>query len=86
VEGRERELLRGKNQMRERGRGHASRVWAPGRAGLGRGPGWKPTTHTTTDRNPIANRNLKQGETNTQLNTTRDKRNMLRHDATHMST
>jgi hypothetical protein len=30
---------------------------APGRAGLGRGPGRKPTTHATTDRSPIANRN-----------------------------
>jgi hypothetical protein len=25
----------------------------PGQAGLGRGTGRKPTTHTTTDRNPI---------------------------------
>jgi hypothetical protein len=30
-----------------------------GRVGLGRGPGLKPTTHATTDRNPIVNRNLK---------------------------
>jgi hypothetical protein len=34
-----------------------------GRAGLGCGPGRKPTTHTTTDRNPIANRNPKRSET-----------------------
>jgi hypothetical protein len=57
-----------------------------GQARLGRGPGWKPTTHTITDRNPIANRNPKRGETNARLNTTLDKRNMLRHDATPMST
>jgi hypothetical protein len=34
----------------------------PGRAGLGRGPGRKPTTHTTTNRKLIANRNPKRGE------------------------
>jgi hypothetical protein len=56
------------------------------RAGLGRGPGQKPTTHATTDRTPIANRNPKRGETNTRLNTTSDKRNMLQHDATPMTT
>jgi hypothetical protein len=58
----------------------------PDWAGLGRGPGQKPTTHATTDRNPIANRNSKRDETNTRLNTTSDKINMLRHDATPMST
>jgi hypothetical protein len=31
----------------------------PGRARLGRGLGQKPTTHATTDRTPIANRNPK---------------------------
>jgi hypothetical protein len=31
--------------------GHAG----PDRARLGRGPGQKPSTHATTDRNPIAN-------------------------------
>jgi hypothetical protein len=30
-----------------------------GRAGLGRRPGGKPTTHMTTNRNPIANQNPK---------------------------
>jgi hypothetical protein len=35
-----------------------------GRAGLGRGPGRKPTTYTTTDRNPIVNRIPKRDETN----------------------
>jgi hypothetical protein len=64
---------------------------APGRAGLGRarlgrGLARKPTTHMTTDRNLIANRNPKRGETDARLNTTLDKRNMLRHDATPMST
>jgi hypothetical protein len=59
---------------------------ARGRAGLGWArPGQKPTTRTTTDRNPIANRNPKRGETDTRLNTTSDKRNMLQHDATPMS-
>jgi hypothetical protein len=59
----------------------------PDRAGLGWvGLGQKPTTHATTDRNPIANRNPKRNETISRLNTTSDKRNMLRHDATPMST
>jgi hypothetical protein len=65
---RERELLHGKNQMRERERGHA---WGdghqgragragPGRAelgqvGLGCVAGQKLTAHPTTDRNPTAN-------------------------------
>jgi hypothetical protein len=57
-----------------------------GRAGLVRGPRQKPTTHATTDRNPIVNRNPKRGETNARLNTTSDKRKMLQHDATLMST
>jgi hypothetical protein len=35
----------------------------PGRAGPGRGLGRKPTTHTTTNRNPNANWNPKRGET-----------------------
>jgi hypothetical protein len=49
--------------------------WArSGRAGLGHGTGQKPTTHETTDRTPIAKRNLKRDETNTRLNTTSDKR------------
>jgi hypothetical protein len=30
------------------------------RAGLGHRPGRKPTTRTTTDRNPIANQNPKE--------------------------
>jgi hypothetical protein len=64
-----------------------ARGGAPGRAGLGQaglgpGPERKPTTHTTIDWNPIANRNPKRGETNARLNATSGKRNMLRHDAT----
>jgi hypothetical protein len=77
------------NQMRDRkvwgARGRAGRARL-GRAGLGRGPGQKPTTHTTTDQNPIANQKPKRGKTDTRLNTTSDKRKMLRHDATPMST
>jgi ribosomal protein L15 len=34
----------------------------PGQARLGRGPGRKPTTHTTTDQEPIANQNPKRGD------------------------
>jgi hypothetical protein len=64
-----------------------------GRAGA-RGPdraklGWarphrgsKPTMRTTTNRNPIANRNSKQNETNMRLTTTSDKEicfNMMQH-------
>jgi hypothetical protein len=54
---------------------------APGRVGLGwvglgRGPVWKPTTHThtTTDRKQNANQNPKRGETDARLNTTSDKK------------
>jgi hypothetical protein len=43
----------------------------PGRAGPHRGS--KPTTRTTTKRNPIANRNPKRDEANTRLTTTSDK-------------
>jgi hypothetical protein len=61
-------VVRGKNQMREierRGRGGAGACGPgsgrarPGRAGLARVAGRNPTTLTTTDRNPIANRNPK---------------------------
>jgi hypothetical protein len=93
---RERELLRGKTKWeRKRGRGavHGGVLGARdqgrpglGWVGLGRGPGRKPTTPTTTGRNPIANRNPKRGETDARLNTTSDERNVLRHDATPMST
>jgi hypothetical protein len=57
-----------------------------GQARLGRVVGRNPTARTTTDRNPITNRNTKRDEANTQLNTTSDKRNMLWHDATPMTT
>jgi hypothetical protein len=68
--------------MRERDQGEGAhgegrgRQGRAGRAGPGRaGPhrGSKPTTRTTTNRNPIANRNLKRDETNTRLTTTSDK-------------
>jgi hypothetical protein len=74
-----------------RGRqGRAARA-GPGQVGLDRAElsrvvGQNPTTRTTTDQNPIANRNPKRDEANTRLNTTSDKRNMLRHDATPMTT
>jgi hypothetical protein len=65
----------GENQMRQmdQGEGGGARMGGAGgargaRAGPGRtGPrrGSKPTTHTTTKRNPIANRNPKRDETNT---------------------
>jgi hypothetical protein len=56
--------------MRERERRGAHRGrWGAraglGRAGLGRVAGQNPTTRTTTDRNPIANRNPKRDKTNT---------------------
>jgi hypothetical protein len=74
-------------------RGRMGRGGAPGvrrlglgRAGLGRVAGRNPTTRTTTDRNPITNQNSKRDEVNTRLNMTSDKRNMLRHDVTPMTT
>jgi hypothetical protein len=76
--------------MRERG-AHGGVSGRQGRVGmrwvgLGHGARRKPTTRTTTDQNPIANQNLKRGEMDARLNTTSDKRNMLQHDATLMST
>jgi hypothetical protein len=88
-------------RQREREGGPWGEAGAPGACGQGRarlgraGPGWagsgrvagqNPTARTTTDRNPIANQNPKRDEANTRLNTTSDKRNMLRHDATPMTT
>jgi hypothetical protein len=66
----EREIERGRMGVWD-GRG-ARGCAGPGRAGSGRtgpgcGPGRKPTTHTTTNRNPIANRNPKRGETDARL-------------------
>jgi hypothetical protein len=78
VEERESELLRGKNPNEIKGErgahggvGHKGRVGRArlGRAGMGRGPGRKPTTHTTTNRKPIVNRNMKRGEMDARLNT-----------------
>jgi hypothetical protein len=64
--GGEEEVAAWENQMGERERregahrGGTGARGAPGRArpdraGLGRGPGQKPTTHATTDRTPITN-------------------------------
>jgi hypothetical protein len=74
-------LLCGRNQMRQMIQGEGgARAWggqgAPRARGSNRarpgqaGPGWaqcrsKPTTCTTTKRNPITNRNPKRDETNT---------------------
>jgi hypothetical protein len=97
----ERELLCGKklNEGKRERRGRMGEAGAPGargqgRAGLGRArparlgrvAGQNPTACTTTDWNPIANRNPKRDEENTRLNMTSDKRNMLRHDATPLTT
>jgi hypothetical protein len=87
---RERELLRGNNRMRGRERGACmGGLGAPGpcggaldRAGLGHGPGWKLTMHTSTGQNQFVNRNPKRGKTNARLNTTLDKRkcfSMMQH-------
>jgi ribosomal protein L15 len=63
---RERDQWRGRAHLE--GRGRQGRA---GRAGSHRGS--KPTTRTTTNQNPIANRNPKRDETNTRLTTTSDK-------------
>jgi hypothetical protein len=78
----EREGVHAWGEAGARGQGRAGL----GQAGLGRVAGRNPTARTTRDRNPIANRNPKRDEVNTRLNTTSDKRNMLRHDATPMTT
>jgi hypothetical protein len=84
------EVAARENQMRERERREGTRRGdmgtGPDWAGLGRGPGQKPTTHATTDRTPIANQNPKRDEMNTRLNTTSYKKKMLQHDATPMTT
>jgi hypothetical protein len=87
VEERERELLCGKPNDIEREGGPwrcgVARPWTgPGWVGLGR----KSTTLTITDRNPIVKQNPKRGETDAPLNITSDNRNILRHDATPMTT
>jgi hypothetical protein len=53
------------------GRGARDGLGRTGQAGSHRGS--KPTTHTTTNRNLITNRNPKRNETNTRLTTTSDK-------------
>jgi hypothetical protein len=62
VEERERRLLREKQNEIER-EGPRMGVWGARGARLGAGPGRKPTTRTTTYRNPIANQSPKRGET-----------------------
>jgi hypothetical protein len=75
------------NDIEREGRGVHGGWGARGaRPGPGRGPGQRPTTHATTYRKPPTNRNPKRDETNTRLNMTSEKRNMLRHDASPMST
>jgi hypothetical protein len=68
-----RERDQGEGGAHGEGRGRQEHT---GRAELGwDGPhrGLKPTTRTSTNRNPIANRNPKRDETNTRLTTTSDK-------------
>jgi hypothetical protein len=80
---------------RERERAHGERQGRAdqGQAELGQaGPGWVvlrveiPRHAQPLIGIPIADQNPKRNEANTRLNTTSDKRNMLRHDATPMST
>jgi hypothetical protein len=76
-----RRLLRGKQNEIEREGARTGLGWAgSGRAGT--------EAHNTRDHGskPNTNRNPKRGEMDVRLNTTSDKRNMLRHDATPMST
>jgi hypothetical protein len=97
VEGREREVVvQERKNERERGwgraRGEGARLgrvgsdWAAPRAVLGRGSDRQPTARACLPlikfKLQIENRN----ETNARLDTTSDKINMLRHDATTMST
>jgi hypothetical protein len=91
-DGRERELCAGELNEGKRDKGRGGTCMGRGKAPGAHGPrpsraaGQKPTTCTTTDRSPIANQNPKRDEANTRLNMTSDKRNMLQHDATPMST
>jgi hypothetical protein len=83
--------------MRERERERGARAWGergvhragPDRAGLGQArSGCGSKTHNAHDHGSKSNCESKSehGETNARLNNTSDKRNMLRHDATLMST
>jgi hypothetical protein len=79
-----------RERERERGRMGRGRVARGTRARAG--PGWV-VSRVEIPRHaqpligiPIADQNPKLDEANTRLNTTSDKRNMLRHDATPMST
>jgi hypothetical protein len=75
---REREGAHGERQGRQ---GRVGQGWA----GLGRVVGRYPTTRTTTDRNSNRGSKSETRRGETRLNTTSDKRNMLRHDATPMT-
>jgi hypothetical protein len=89
VEERERELLHGKPTEREvggrQGRAGARRARL-GRAGLGCGPGQKSTTHRTIDRSPITKRKPETRRDGCVIKHNIKQRNMLRRDATPMST
>jgi hypothetical protein len=60
--------------------------WAAPWVGLGRGPGRQPTAHARLSLIEFKSRIKNQNGTNARLDTTSDKINMLRHDATTMST
>jgi hypothetical protein len=67
-------------------RAKAEPSWSrPVRAGLSRVAGRNPITRITNDRNSNRGSKSEKDEANTRLNTTSDKRNMLRHDATRMT-
>jgi hypothetical protein len=77
----------GEGQGARGARTKAGPSWVrPGWAGLDRTAVQNPAARTTTDRRPNAKRNPQRDKTNARLNTTSDKRNMLRYDATPMTT
>jgi hypothetical protein len=87
VEKREREVATWEKKMKERRDAHGGRGARLGEAGsgqvtprarLGRGPGRQPTTRTRLPIIEFKSRIENQNETNEQLDTTLDKRNMLR--------
>jgi hypothetical protein len=66
--------------------GRARSGWATPWVGLGRRPGRQPTAHARLPLIEFKSRIENQNGTNARLDTTSDKINMLRHDATTMST
>jgi hypothetical protein len=77
----------GEGQGARGARAKAGPSWArPGWAGLGRTAVQNPAARTTTDLRPSMKRNPQRDKTDARLNTTSDKTNMLRHDATPMTT